>query len=246
MTRKLRFNVYDLPTGSKQMDDEDRMGAAVVSLKEVVDAAGIEFVFKLTHETASKQQALAKVGATIVVQCAIKSEMAIEAGATGASEKAPSAQAIAASLATAAVSDANREAVRRLQTSLVTGDVVTVHEAGHAPAKQFLFYAAPDASVATSSTLGSLHWCEVGARVASAASSFQVGSLSEVVIGRASGGDGAAFNAEVSSHLCFSLRGDADARVDLEARNARHRDELAFAIVAVARAAGRTVRVQQV
>jgi hypothetical protein len=48
--RKLRFNVYDIASGSKAMDDEDRIGSCMFHIKELVDNAGIDFVFKLTHE----------------------------------------------------------------------------------------------------------------------------------------------------------------------------------------------------
>jgi hypothetical protein len=55
-SRKLRLNVYDVPQGVKQMNEEDRMGSAVVGIPEVVDAStGIEFVFQLTHENPSKR-----------------------------------------------------------------------------------------------------------------------------------------------------------------------------------------------
>jgi len=72
--RKLRFNVYDLPAQSKQMDDEDRIGSALLHLKDLVDNAGIDYVFKLTHEVPAKQQALLKSGATLTLQCISKSE----------------------------------------------------------------------------------------------------------------------------------------------------------------------------
>lgn len=75
--RKLRFNVYDLPPSSKSMDDEDRLGSCMLMLAEVVDGAGIEFVYSLTHEAPDKQTALAKQHATIIVQCTSKSEMSL-------------------------------------------------------------------------------------------------------------------------------------------------------------------------
>jgi len=76
-SRKLRFNVYDLAAQSKAMDDEDRLGSCMLLLAEVVDGAGIEFVYSLTHEAPEKQAALAKQHATIIVQCTSKSEMSL-------------------------------------------------------------------------------------------------------------------------------------------------------------------------
>ena len=75
--RKLRFNVYDLSPSTRSMDDEDRLGSCMLQLKEVVDGAGIEFVYRLHHELPAKQAALVKQGATIVIQCSSKSEMSL-------------------------------------------------------------------------------------------------------------------------------------------------------------------------
>lgn len=77
-TRKLRFNVYGIPADKKQMDDEDRIGSTMLTLKEIAEGAGIEFVFRLSHEQGSKQAALTKSQATISVTCVSRGEMTLD------------------------------------------------------------------------------------------------------------------------------------------------------------------------
>jgi len=76
--RRLRLNVYDLPTHAQSIDESERIGSAVVHLHQIVDGDGMEFVYKLTHETHTKHAALTKNGATLIVQCIRKTEMIME------------------------------------------------------------------------------------------------------------------------------------------------------------------------
>jgi hypothetical protein len=232
--RKLRFNVYDLDSSKKQMDDEDRMGSAMMLLKEVVDGAGIEFVYRLTHENPTKQQALIKGGATIVIQCSSKSEMALDMTTT----KSPTPQSIAA-----AGGSSSAETLRKLQSSLLSGDVFTFHYASKDPLQRFLFYTIGSGS--GSSDLGTLYWCAVGSRTQEAASSIALRELSEVIVGKKVA-DSTPFDSTVPSGNCFTLIGEDHQRVDVECRSTKQRDDWAWAIIGIVRAVGQNVKVQEI
>ena len=238
--RKLRFNLYDIPPNSKAMDDEDRMGSAMMVLKEVVDNAGIEFVYKLTHENPAKQQALLKNGATIIIQCSSKSEMALDMAPTS-----PTA-------ATASQLSAD-EGVRKLQTLLLAGDVFTFHYSARDPQQRFLFFSTTAAAASSpsaasssppspSSRLGSLYWCDVGSRVQDPSASIALADIRSVTIGKKATSE---FSTYSLNENCFTINTDGQ-QIDVECRTSKQRNEWTQAIIGILKAAQHNVRVEEV
>lgn len=85
--KKLRFNVYDVPSGATSIEDPDRVGSAVVTLKECVDGAGTDFIFNLSHKDGKKQSLLDGAKSTITVNCFSKKEVLTAATMKMATEK---------------------------------------------------------------------------------------------------------------------------------------------------------------
>lgn len=215
--RKLRFNVYNLSPDKKSMDDEDRIGSAMMLLKEVVDGAGIEYVYKLTHENSSKQSLLAKNGATIVISCAAKSEMALDMTTT--------------KLAANSIS----ETIRTYQNLLLQGNTFNFHYSSRDPAQRFLFITLPSVASDNPSIDGTLYWCDVGHRSTESSMSLPLCDIRRVLLGKKLDGS-TSFDARTAASQCLTIIAADGTQLDLEATSDAQRDEWAQAITGLLRA----------
>jgi len=71
-SKNLRLNVYDVPNGSKSIEDEYRIGSAEILIQPLVDNVGKEMVYQLSHKMPHKQSRLDATNASISIHCAAK------------------------------------------------------------------------------------------------------------------------------------------------------------------------------
>lgn len=73
--KSIRFNVYRLPEGRTEPEEEYRIGSALALGKSLVDKVDFEFVLTLGHGSAKRQDQLAAAISTISVTCTSKTQI---------------------------------------------------------------------------------------------------------------------------------------------------------------------------
>lgn len=238
--KTLRLNVYDVPGHATTIDDEFRLGSAVVSIKAMVDRPEAEFVYTLSHRQPQKQAALAAAMSTITVSCVSKKMMA--------------ADAMAAHSGIPLLGEEERrlrEELRATERMLAHGDVFHNY-VEHAPVQNItmLYIPGTDGSAPALASaphsaasapghshtnpfdrfeLGSLQWSVVGAK----AQLMPLRSVVDVFVGKKS----PSFPADTADDRAFSLVSKGGVRLDLEAKSRQQRDSWVQGIISLLKAA---------
>ena len=148
--KSLRFNVYDVPAGSKNIEDDFRLGSAIVSIASLVDKAGSEFVFALHHKNPQKQAALLANRATISISCAQRKLLLTPEQSLKESLKASEKELV------------RGDTFTNYLEGMGAQNVTAYYTPGHPPIAALRL--TPE-EMADRFDIGSIHWATVGAKV---------------------------------------------------------------------------------
>lgn len=212
--------MYDVPPGSKNIEDEFRLGSAIVSIKALVDRPGAEFVYQLSHKHPKRNEKLTSNLSTLTVSCSSKVQI-------GAAE---TEEAKAAKLQ-----------LKALEKTMVQGDTFSNYIEGiPEPINVTLFYTpgTPPPNLSPSSAseerfdLGNLNWASIGAQP----QSLSLRTIVDVFVGKKHSAL-KIFKEDTKEENCFSLVNKNGVRLDLEAKSKVIRDQWVQAIIAFLQAA---------
>jgi len=264
--KTLRFNVYDVPEGSKNIEDECRLGCAIVQIKALVDKPGAEFVYALSHKHPKRQAALTAAQSTLTVSCASRKliSSAVNDSGSGVGSGAGGDDAHKALLTQ----------LRLTEKQLAQGDTFTNHVEGVGEQTITLLYTRgtaggpPSLSRPTSIASSGAPTTPTSTDAAPAAAAaggpstptpssatpasdrFELGSLTWSTVGAAPqsvplrsivdvfvGKKHRVFPADARDEHCFSLVSRTGVRLDLEAKSKGQRDQWVQGIISFLQAA---------